>query len=206
MKISLFLLFLLFLLLFLLFLLSINLKKNEKQKYPLALIHYALYNYMNDFHEICEKNQLLYWADSGTLLGAVRDFGIIPHDDDIDICMFESDVEKLIKIVNNNKDSKYYIYLLDYQPIYKFEHKKIPGIFIDIFVIDRDETDNKKIYYKEEKNRKVWPNFYYYENELYPMKKMWFGNIQIYTPNLPVPFLERAYGKNWKTPIDYGRH
>lgn len=190
---------------FILFIVLIILKK--RTKYPLPLVHNALYTYMKDFHELCEKNHLVYWADSGTLLGAVRESGIIPHDDDIDVCMFEEDVNQLIEIVNNtNNKNKYHIYLLDHQPIYKFEHRDIPEIFVDIFVVHRDKNNPNKILYKEPKNQKVWPSFYYYEDELYPLQKMTFGDIQIYTPKTPIPFLERAYGNNWKTPIDYGRH
>ena len=47
---------------------------------------------------VFEENQLHYWATGGTILGVMRHQGLIPWDDDIDICVFQKDEHKLNSI------------------------------------------------------------------------------------------------------------
>ena len=56
--------------------------------------------------EVCSKNEITWWLDFGTLLGAVRHENFIPWDDEIDIAMMRSDYFKFVDKFNDEISDK----------------------------------------------------------------------------------------------------
>ncbi len=107
------------------------------------------------FDAVCKKHNLKYYADYGTLLGAVRHKGFIPWDDDIDVVMFRKDYQKLKEVIRDELTEPFvfqdwYSDMFFHQSFSKIRHNRTTaieqpdvleaggnqGIFIDIFPFD----------------------------------------------------------------------
>lgn len=64
---------------------------------------------LEEFVQLCEKNDLRYFAAYGTLLGAARHRGFIPWDDDIDLWMPADDYIRFRKICSEQLKAPYYL-------------------------------------------------------------------------------------------------
>ncbi|MGL4226191.1 MAG: LicD family protein [Rickettsia sp.] len=156
----------------------------------------SLYQLMKDTHEILSKNNINYWIEGGTLLGAVRHKGIIPFDDDLDIGIRHEDAIRLQQILPQFE-----------QLGYRVKHNKIYVICgsrcLDIFVFHQE--NDKFIHFNQSMYNK-YPNDFFYDYELYPLKKYKFGSIEVYGPSEYKGYLNRQYPEWDKYAIIYSPH
>ena len=57
---------------------------------------------LKEFDKICRENNVCYWLDFGTLLGAMRHKGFIPWDDDIDTSILKTDLDKILPVLKEH--------------------------------------------------------------------------------------------------------
>ena len=116
-----------------------------------------------ELDRVCKKHNLIYYADGGTLLGAIRHRGFIPWDDDVDIVMMRDQYDKLCTIAESEFKSPYFLQTGYSDPgsfrghaqlrngettailINRKEKKINQGIFIDIFPLDNVIDDKEAL-------------------------------------------------------------
>ena len=112
------------------------------------------YEILKYIDKICRENNFCYFLMYGSLIGAIRNKGIIPWDDDIDIMMPRPDYEKLIEYCRNNESNMKPFKLFENSLVSEYPHPiarmsdmryKIDfnnekdygiGLFVDIYPLD----------------------------------------------------------------------
>lgn len=66
-------------------------------------LHDDLLVLLKDFHDFCMQNNIKYSLHGGTLLGAIREKGFVPWDDDADVTFTREEFEHFKTVLKNNK-------------------------------------------------------------------------------------------------------
>jgi hypothetical protein len=168
---------------------------------------------LDSVKQILEGDDIAFWIEGGTLLGAVRDGKFIPWDHDLDMGMiFESDAKmrRLIRDLRKQfhvsvkgfpeRDDIWQLGKYRVLKIFPRKHKVLKdSLCLDLFVYYRS--------WMQELNREVYKYVVWYKNAYHETRffdtreKMEFYGLIVPVPSNPREFLEVKYGKNWRTPI-----
>jgi glycosyltransferase involved in cell wall biosynthesis len=154
--------------------------------------------------DMLDNNGIDYMLFAGTLLGAIREKGLLASDPkDTDIAIHEKDYIKLRAVLDNaivNKEGFVY---------YGMWRKEVTVINdsrefkVDIFLLE--EHQNEYYLYSSRPNEKT--NRYNHEwrckypkNWFFPTQEIEFMGRMVRIPAYPERILEAHYGKGWTTP------
>lgn len=189
-----------------------KMSKALKERYQLSLKDKKdLLYLMKKIHKIFVENEIEYFAVFGTLLGAVRHYGFVPWDDDIDIAVMRKDVDKVLALSEDFKKVNITMQVSKDDEEYKECKKKkltkcctinllYKSFICDIFIMF--EMKNGILQYASP----IWryaenggANGYFYKKDTYPLRLVPFEDTHIYIPKHPFGMLRRAYGDKWAT-------
>lgn len=102
---------------------------------------------MSKLDAICTANNIQYWLSYGSLVGTLSRSSFIPWDDDIDICMIRSDVDKLTAALKNDPEYQItlvYDWFVKCRQVRFCSTNSLIPCFVDISIYDRAAENSKR--------------------------------------------------------------
>lgn len=131
---------------------GINMNINYKYALPdaegdIRLMQQANAALMSKLDAICVANNIQYWLSYGSLVGTLSRSGFIPWDDDIDICMLRSDVDKLTAALIDDPEYQItlvYDWFVKCRQVRFCSTNSLIPCFVDISIYDRAAENSKR--------------------------------------------------------------
>ena len=144
------------------------------------------YRFLREFKEVLDRNNLQFFAHSGTMLGCVRHQGMIPWDDDLDFMMEEVFEDQLLAVIPELEQLGILLKTGSVDGLYQFycKNKSICNLDvylqIDLFIGRREVVNGDLVvHYKSLEFKKWFPKRYIRVQDLYPLKHYKFGPLQV---------------------------
>lgn len=164
---------------------------------------------LEEIVKIFEEENIPYWVDCGTCLGAYRYEGVIPWDNDIDIAVLEPDSDNVKRALNRLDPKKF--------RIWDWSSRDKPKSLLKVNLIGTDvlvdiyhyriDCENKLLTYilsnenniflsEEWRNREKKYTVPVSFDMIFPLKRALFDGINVAVPNKMVEYLKVRYGEN----------
>ena len=176
---------------------SLEIKRANIQKNGLSVLEETL-NMLNNIKDVKA------FADFGTLLGIIRENGLLKHDLDIDTAVLgKPNLYRYVTMLMERNGYKIWReYIIDGKVVEQSYHYKDTKVDVNYYEYTNTGVNTWLFYrdpskkYKDNKRNIVMMNYDLIKN----VKKIKVQNREIYIPNNAEKLLEEKYGKNWKVP------
>lgn len=176
---------------------SLEIKRANIQKNGLAVLEETL-NMLNDIKDVKA------FADFGTLLGLIREGGLLKHDLDIDTAVLgRPNLYRYVTMLMERHGYQIWReYIIDGKVVEQSYHYKDTKVDVNYYEYNDTGVNTWLFYrdpskkYKNNKRNIVRMNYDMIKN----VKKMKVQGHDLYIPNNAEKLLEEKYGKNWRVP------
>jgi hypothetical protein len=149
---------------------------------------------LQKIHEMFSEKNIPYWLCGGTLIGALRHGGLIPHDDDVDLECYFDDLDEIAAIP---QQKPFYMGFIpskgnwEGHPVAKLEF--FDGLLeVDIFPRPNPLPMGERCFPCEA--------------EVFPLQLLTLHNLKVWGPRNPETYLSRCYGPDWSTMVCVYNH
>ncbi len=158
---------------------------------------------LREWIRVAEANDIVWFANGGTALGAVRQQGLIQFDNDIDLVILLKD---FLKTKHLEFDKKYKLDYCEQGFELRFAEHKFP--FIDIFIEAPNPNDKSRIILASPVMMNgeptyglhmIWPNDNYSIEDIANLVKIPFEDLFVYVPRNAEMYLKKMYGDDCMT-------
>lgn len=146
-----------------------------------------IYRMLGFLDKLFEENQINYWIDGVTLLGAVRHKGLIPWESESEVQVSEEDLEKILSLQKKFEERNMELKLEPYG--FRLVSLHNPSLAVDLLATVK-EVSIGKISCKKA-NFSPWM-----EKDLFPLSRLAFGPLSLQAPKNHTRHLTELYGKD----------
>jgi len=195
---------------------SDGLRTNNLELTPTAVV-VRVYHLGRIISRVFQEENLHYWTSGGTTLGAVRHNGLIPWDDDLDLCILKDNTHQFTASVVPKLENEHGVICQETCFGYRLFHRtnsepsKDNGYathrypFCDVFVMRRQEVSHKQsncdsllVECASATARCLYPKEIYPYEDIADPSQAKFGDFYLSVPRNSHSYLDNYYGEDWR--------